>query len=214
MLEFQFRPARDIAREEGENNAASARAIVRSNSWTPGQRIPSRCGKFEREEFERRDRESGDVCGVDSRLDLCSGRFGDDAGIRHARDFDTLESVCDLKLRPAGHHATPNRRRQRIDQGAVDVEKEKTLGNGGFRIEDCGLKSASGNLKSCNLQSAFPIAAVSRHRRPDTCMPATRSLSGARRSAAGRVTGTDSASRGFGSRRAAGRSSAKRLPKI
>ena len=52
---------------------------------------------------------------------------GDDAGIGHARNFDVVQVVRNLEALRQGQFERVDTCATRVDEGAIDVEKEKTL---------------------------------------------------------------------------------------
>jgi len=95
------------------------------------------------------------------------------AGVGLPRDFYTTQIVgnAELLLEHILKRLDPGA--ARINQRAVDVEKEKAFGKGCFQSRDFRLKSSSSNLKALIWHRKSLIAAVLRRHPPVICILAT-----------------------------------------
>ena len=63
----------------------------------------------------------------------------DDARIGHARDFDVVQVICDTEALSEGQFKRMHACTARVDEGAIDIEKEKALSQLRFWFADFGL---------------------------------------------------------------------------
>ena len=133
MLQFQLGAAHNVAGEKGENDLGAGSEFSEKLNHA-GESASDAIGKLQRQVVNVGVEKRGHVNWRRIKAMFLQDVF-DDAGIGHAGDLDIGEVVFDLE-------AFLERAMQRkdagvtgMDQGSIDIEKEKTLiQNFGFRI--------------------------------------------------------------------------------
>src|SRR5438067_563828 len=57
----------------------------------------------------------------------------DDARIGHASDFDVVQVICDIEALRESQFKRMHACTARMDEGAIDIEKEEALASGSYR---------------------------------------------------------------------------------
>ncbi len=140
VLEFQARAARDVASQEGKDNAGTSAQFFEKFKDARKQ-FADALGQLEREKMDVRI----EKCGYMNRRRLktvLEEDVFDNIGVCHPGDLDVGEIVFNLETFFERPLQRKNAGVAGMDERSIDVEKKKTLiQNFGFRIADCGIIS-------------------------------------------------------------------------